>query len=201
MVRRSCRGGKLRTPSVWDLHLHHVVWFLPDGNRMASGEEKTDREAAAGLRGEDPGRPGLVLNYMIHSLKATSGRSVYLTWEIDWVPETTPAQHGYQAHRHGLARRRRRPAGLSGVRRRARVRHRRRRRVRLPGRGDEPERPRLRGGEPEDQPRTRIGSCPPAASPSSSAPATSTREGSTWTSRSRGTATTPAPSTATTQTR
>jgi plastocyanin len=32
------------------------------------------------------------LNYMIHSLNSTSGRQVYITWEIDWVPQTTPAR-------------------------------------------------------------------------------------------------------------
>jgi plastocyanin len=32
------------------------------------------------------------LNYMIHSLNAVGGRSIFITWEIDWVPETTPAR-------------------------------------------------------------------------------------------------------------
>ena len=30
------------------------------------------------------------LNYMIHNLTAQGGRSVEITWEIDWVPETNP---------------------------------------------------------------------------------------------------------------
>ena len=35
-------GGQLVTPSVWDLHLHHVVWIAPDGGpTFASGKEKT----------------------------------------------------------------------------------------------------------------------------------------------------------------
>ena len=29
---------------------------------------------------------------MIHDLGSTPGRSVYITWEIDWVPETTPGR-------------------------------------------------------------------------------------------------------------
>ena len=28
-------GGELVTPSVWDLHLHHVVWIAPDGGRRS----------------------------------------------------------------------------------------------------------------------------------------------------------------------
>jgi hypothetical protein len=30
------------------------------------------------------------INYMIHNLTASGGRNVYITWEIDWVPQTTP---------------------------------------------------------------------------------------------------------------
>ena len=43
--------GKLVTPSVWDLHLHHVVWLAPDGGpdvRLRRGED--DPEDAPGLR-------------------------------------------------------------------------------------------------------------------------------------------------------
>ena len=83
--------GTLVTPSVWDLHLHHVVWLAPgQGPTFASGEEKTiaNLPQGYGLRvgaGETWG-----VNQMIHSLNSSEGRSVYLTWEIDWVPETTP---------------------------------------------------------------------------------------------------------------
>lgn len=36
------QNGRLVTPSVWDLHLHHVVWLLPgSGPTFAAGEEKT----------------------------------------------------------------------------------------------------------------------------------------------------------------
>ena len=85
-------GGKLVTPSVWDLHLHHVVWLLPDGNRMASGEEKTIVKLPQGYGAKIQGGQDWGYNYMIHSLNASSGRSVYLTWEIDWVPETNPVR-------------------------------------------------------------------------------------------------------------
>ena len=85
-------GGKLKTPSVWDLHLHHVVWLLPGGGRFASGEEKTIVKLPQGYGAKIQGGQDWGYNYMIHSLNATSGRSVYLTWEIDWVPETNPVR-------------------------------------------------------------------------------------------------------------
>lgn len=34
--------GSLTTPSVWDLHLHHVVWLSPNGFGYGTGEEKTE---------------------------------------------------------------------------------------------------------------------------------------------------------------
>ena len=39
------------------------------------------------------------LNYMLHSLNADSGRQVYVTWEIDWVPETDPPRTDIQTTR------------------------------------------------------------------------------------------------------
>ena len=33
---------------------------------------------------------------MIHNLTARGGRQVYITWEIDWVPETDPGAHRHQ---------------------------------------------------------------------------------------------------------
>ena len=84
--------GSLTTPSVWDLHLHHVVWIGPDGPTFASGEEKTMVSLPQGYGIKVRGDENWVLNDMIHSLNAVGGRQVYLTWEIDWVPETTPAR-------------------------------------------------------------------------------------------------------------
>lgn len=82
--------GELVTPSVWDLHLHHVVWIGPDGPTFASGEEKTSPKLPQGYGFKVGGDASWGLNYMIHNLTASGGRQVYLTWEIDWVPETTP---------------------------------------------------------------------------------------------------------------
>ncbi|MFL5898628.1 MAG: hypothetical protein ACJ76D_09230, partial [Solirubrobacterales bacterium] len=84
--------GKLTTPSVWDLHLHHVVWVGPNGPTFASGEEETTAKLPQGYGYKTGGDQTWVLNYMIHSLNAIPNRQVYITWEIDWVPETTPAR-------------------------------------------------------------------------------------------------------------
>ena len=84
--------GPLTTPSVWDLHLHHVVWvdLSSGGPTFASGEEKTIAMLPQGYGYKVQGGASWGLNYMIHSLNASEGRSVYITWEIDWVPETAP---------------------------------------------------------------------------------------------------------------
>ena len=79
--------GGVRTPSVWDLHLHHVVWLKPGGGpTFASGEEKTEAKMPQGYGIEVDGDANWGLNYMIHNLNAEGGRSIYITWEIDWVP-------------------------------------------------------------------------------------------------------------------
>lgn len=89
-------SGKLRTPSVWDLHLHHVVWVTNDGPTFASGEEKTIATMPRGYGIEVGARENWFINQMIHNLNASDGRSVYITWEIDWVPTSNasvqPAQ-------------------------------------------------------------------------------------------------------------
>ncbi len=86
-------SGKLTTPSVWDLHLHHVVWLAPSGGpTFASGEEKTIAKMPQGYGIEVGADATWGLNYMIHNLNSTSGRQVYMTWEVDWVPQTTPAR-------------------------------------------------------------------------------------------------------------
>ena len=86
-------SGELTTPSVYDLHLHHVVWLSPNGGPMfASGEEKTEVKLPQGYGFKVRGDAGWGLNYMVHNLTAEGGRQVYVTWEIDWVPETQPAR-------------------------------------------------------------------------------------------------------------
>ncbi len=85
-------SGKLVTPAVWDLHLHHVVWLPPGGGVLAAGEEKTIAmlPQGYGIGLDATANWGLV--HMLHNLTATPGRQVYLTWQIDWVPQTEPAR-------------------------------------------------------------------------------------------------------------
>jgi plastocyanin len=93
-------GGQLVTPSVWDLHLHHVVWLAPDGGpTFASGEEKTVVSLPQGYGLRARGNATWGLNYMIHNLTAAGGRQVYVTWEIDWVPVDSPSGAGIQPAR------------------------------------------------------------------------------------------------------
>lgn len=84
--------GSVTTPAVWDLHLHHVVWLPPSGGTIAAGEEKTIAmlPKGYGVRLDADANWGLV--HMLHNLTAEPDRVVYLTWQIDWVPETVPAR-------------------------------------------------------------------------------------------------------------
>ena len=59
---------------------------------FASGEEKTIVKLPQGYGAKVGGDEFWGLNYMIHSLNQIGGREVQITWEIDWVPETTPAR-------------------------------------------------------------------------------------------------------------
>ena len=82
------------TPSVWDLHLHHVVWLAPNGGpTFASGEEKTIAKMPQGYGIQARADANWGLNYMIHALNAEGGRQVSITWEIDWVPVTNPERN------------------------------------------------------------------------------------------------------------
>jgi len=83
--------GSVTTPSVWDLHLHHVVWLGP-GVGFGTGEEKSEWKLPQGYGFKVGGDQTWGINYMIHNLTARGGRRVEITWQIDWVPETTPAR-------------------------------------------------------------------------------------------------------------
>jgi hypothetical protein len=85
-------SGKIVTPAVWDLHLHHVVWLPPGGGVLAAGEEKTIAMPPQGYGIEMDATANWGLVHMLHNLTAQPGRQVYLTWQIDWVPQTTPAR-------------------------------------------------------------------------------------------------------------
>ena len=82
--------GSTTTPPVWDLHLHHVVW-LDEGPVFAAGEEKTIAKMPQGYGYLVDGDQNWGINQMLHSLNASEGRQVYITWEIDWVPAPDPS--------------------------------------------------------------------------------------------------------------
>ncbi len=92
-------SGKIVTPAVWDLHLHHVVWLPPGGGRLAAGEEKTIAMPPQGYGIEMDATANWGLVHMLHNLTAEPGRQVYLTWQIDWVPQTDPARTDISAIR------------------------------------------------------------------------------------------------------
>jgi hypothetical protein len=79
--------GSTTVPAVWDLHLHHVVWADSHGNpAFGAGEEKTISKLPRGYGAKVAGGANWFINQMLHSLNASEGRQVELTWEIDWVP-------------------------------------------------------------------------------------------------------------------
>ncbi len=91
-------------PRVDVIHLHHGVWLsngtagAGEGNGyvggfypfMAAGEEKTIYEFPSGYGYPIGAKDFWVLNYMIHDL-TDKGAKVYITYDIDFVPATSPA--------------------------------------------------------------------------------------------------------------
>ena len=77
-------------PPVDQLHLHHGVWLMRNYPTFAAGEEKTILQFPRGYGYKyDPSDPWL-MNHMIHNLLPGKD-SVFLTYEIDFVPADTPA--------------------------------------------------------------------------------------------------------------
>ncbi len=90
-------NGRLVTPAVYDLHLHHVVWILPgQGPTFAAGEEKTIAKMPPGYGLRVGGDENWTINQMIHNLTASEGRQVYITWMIDWVPDGLATREGIE---------------------------------------------------------------------------------------------------------
>jgi len=79
-----------KVPRVDVLHLHHGVWLLDFQPVFAAGEEKTILNLPRGYGFAY--RPGQkwALNYMIHNLLPNRDR-VYMTYDLDFVPASTPA--------------------------------------------------------------------------------------------------------------
>ena len=85
-----------KTPAVDVLHLHHGVWVMRNEPTFAVGEEKTITQFPRGFGYHfDPSDPWLI-NHMLHNLTPAPAR-VYLTWDIDFVPDSAPAAASIQA--------------------------------------------------------------------------------------------------------
>jgi plastocyanin len=86
-------GKDHSVPRVDVIHLHHGVWINNFYPTFAAGEEKTIINVPEGYGYHyDPGDKWL-MNYMIHNL-TPNPTSVYITYDIDFLPDTEPAAQG-----------------------------------------------------------------------------------------------------------
>jgi plastocyanin len=94
-------NGKI--PGVDVIHLHHGVWLnlgasdatwpgLPE-RFFAAGEEKTHMRLPKGYGYPHKRTDRWILNHMIHNLTPVP-TSVYMVYEIEFVPKTAPAARG-----------------------------------------------------------------------------------------------------------
>jgi plastocyanin len=88
-------ADKRRTvPRVDQLHLHHGVWLGNDLQPLwASGEEKTIVTAPPGYGWHFRPSDRWFMNHMIHDLTPTPA-DVYITYDLDFIPMTSPAAAG-----------------------------------------------------------------------------------------------------------
>ena len=82
------KGGKV--PRVDVIHLHHGVWLIGGRPAFAAGEEKTKHIFPQGYGMHHEPRTPWLMNHMIHNLTPTP-TSVYITYDIDFVPDSAPA--------------------------------------------------------------------------------------------------------------
>jgi plastocyanin len=99
-IRPNLEYANGKTPGVDVIHLHHAVWLnlsasdttspgLPQ-RFFAVGEEKTNLKFPAGYGYPYKTSDRWLLDYMIHNL--TSNRAqVWITYDIDFIPATSPA--------------------------------------------------------------------------------------------------------------
>ena len=92
-----------RVPRVDVIHLHHGVWLnmarrdatspgLPE-RFFAAGEEKTIMSFPKGYAYEYEASDPWLLNHMIHNLTPVPTK-VYMVYEIDFIPKTSPKARG-----------------------------------------------------------------------------------------------------------
>ena len=77
-------------PGVDVIHLHHGVWLVDGERRWAAGEEKTFSDLPQGFGWRYDPSQQWVMNHMIHDLFPNEA-DVYVTWDIDFVPDSSPA--------------------------------------------------------------------------------------------------------------
>jgi plastocyanin len=80
-------------PRVDVIHLHHGVWLINGYPTFAAGEEKTVATFPQGYGLHHDPNDQWVMNHMIHNLTPNT-TSVYITYDIDFVPDTEPAAAG-----------------------------------------------------------------------------------------------------------
>jgi hypothetical protein len=89
-------------PAVGIVHLHHGVWLVGGEPRFAVGEEKTIVDLPDGFGYRYTPKQRWFINYMLHNLTKTP-RDVYITYEIDFVPDTAPEAAGMKTvHTHWM---------------------------------------------------------------------------------------------------
>jgi plastocyanin len=77
-------------PSVDIIHLHHAVWLVNGRPTFAAGEEKSVAQMPKGFGFRYTPDQSWLLNDMVHNLETTP-RQVYVIWDIDFVPDSSPA--------------------------------------------------------------------------------------------------------------
>lgn len=85
-------------PSVEVQHLHHGVWLIDGEPRFAVGEEKTIVDLPDGFGYRYTPQQSWLINYMIHNLTRRAD-DVYITYEIDFVPDSSPLAAGLKSVR------------------------------------------------------------------------------------------------------
>ena len=78
-----------KKPSVNVIHLHHGVWLVDGEPRFAVGEEKTIVSLPQGYGYRYTPDQTWLINYMLHNLTVNPD-TVYITYDIDFVPDTSP---------------------------------------------------------------------------------------------------------------
>jgi plastocyanin len=92
-------------PPVDVIHLHHGVWLnasagdlLGSGRFFAAGEEKTIMTLPAGYGYAFKATDRWLLNYMLHN-QLSKANQVWITYNIDFIPASSPAAQNMQAAR------------------------------------------------------------------------------------------------------